>query len=135
MKVETAKEKVIREAYESIGVPFHENVLYDNGWLRIRPSQYSSKYYKLDLLKLTDHTHSVRPKSLSGIESNNGWIKIESEADLPMEYINCYFILKSNNAILAGKYDEACFEYALRYYDYQEVTHYQPIQKPERPLY
>jgi len=79
------KEEKIKEAYKELGINFHENVLYDKGWMRISPSQYSSKYDKLDLLKLTDHTHSIRPKSLQGIENNNGWIKIESEDDLPKE--------------------------------------------------
>jgi hypothetical protein len=55
---------------------------------------------------------------------------------LPKDDINCYFILKSNKAILAGKYSKSgVFDYALRYYDLNDVTHYQPIVKPQPPIY
>ena len=38
-----------------------------------------------------------RPKSLQGIENNNGWIKIESEKDLPKEKgLKCLFLNKNN---------------------------------------
>lgn len=81
------------------------------------------------------------PYSLEGIDNNNGWIKIESEADLPKE---------------SGLYHVVCFgvETILEFFDnskvkgfihigktyinrYNEigVTHYQPIQKPKPPIY
>jgi len=68
-------------------------------------------------------------------QDNNGWIKIESESDLPKDDCICYFVLKSNKAMLTGYFRNGCFDYALRYYDENEVTHYQPIQKPEPPIY
>ena len=38
-----------------------------------------------------------RPKSLHGIENNNGWIKIESIEDLPKENgLKCLFLNKNN---------------------------------------
>ena len=38
-----------------------------------------------------------RPKSLRGIENNNGWIKIESIEDLPKENgLKCLFLNKNN---------------------------------------
>jgi hypothetical protein len=45
------KQEAIKKAYLEVGIPFNEKVLYDSGWLKIKPSQYS------------------RPKSLSGIEN------------------------------------------------------------------
>ena len=38
-----------------------------------------------------------RPKSLHGIENNNGWVKIESIEDLPKENgLKCLFLNKNN---------------------------------------
>jgi len=91
------------------------------------------EYDRENLIK--DILKELEPKSLQGIENNNGWIKIESEADLPKQDCNCYFILKSNNAILTGKFNQGCFDYALRYYDHNDITHYQPIKKPNPPIY
>ena len=40
------------------------------------------------LVNFKNKTGHWRPKSLQGIENNNGWIKIESEEDLPKEIID-----------------------------------------------
>ncbi|WP_126654081.1 hypothetical protein [Chryseobacterium aureum] len=70
-----------------------------------------------------------RPKSLHGIENNNGWIKIESEEDLPKESCN-YWIMQSDNRIQTMKeYDDN-----KKYFNIT-ATHYQPIEKPKPPLY
>ena len=82
--------------------------------------------YKNDVL--------FRPKSLQGIENNNGWIKIESEKDLPK---------------VSGLYFGKDYEFGtdMMYFDFetkkwedsngylQNVTHYQPIKKPKPPIY
>ena len=75
-----------------------------------------------------------RPKSLQGIENNNGWIKIESEKDLPK---------------VSGLYFGKDYEFGtdMMYFDFetkkwedsngylQNVTHYQQIEKPKPPIY
>ena len=85
------------------------------------------------------------PKSLKGIENNNGWIKIESEADLPKddefkfnETFLVYYCCKGcSNMIFKGSIDK----YTLKFRDItnklekEKVTHYQPIVKPEPPIY
>ena len=39
----------------------------------------------------------VRPKTLQGLENNNGWVKIESIEDLPKEKgLKCLFLNKDN---------------------------------------
>jgi len=121
------KEDVIKEAYELIGLPFVDNVIYDNGWLKIKPTQYSSKYDDVDLLKLTNHVHSIRPKSLQGIENNNGWIKIESEAQYDELENGEYEWYNINN----GKYDKGDL------WTYGVFTHYKivPIIKINPPLF
>ena len=90
-------------------------------------------------------THRVRPKSLMGIENNRGWIKIESQADLPKddefkfnETFLVYYCCKGcSNMIFKGSIDK----YTLKFRDItnklekEKVTHYQPIVKPEPPIY
>ena len=76
-----------------------------------------------------------RPKSLSGIENNNGWIKIESEDDLPKDYSTeqFYLWLWTNN----GFYEMQDYKKWKLHYDHLEITHYQlkPIVKPKPPVY
>ena len=74
-----------------------------------------------------------RPKSLQGIEENNGWIKIESESDLPIMKTECYFIF--NSTIQKGDFSGKVFTDKYGFYGYKTVSHYQPINKPENPLY
>lgn len=72
----------------------------------------------------------VRPISLENIENNNGWIKIESENDLPKDEYELYFVTGNNTNIHQCIYHIGIKEYWLKTF-----THYQPIQKPEPPLY
>ena len=68
----------------------------------------------------------IRPKSLQGIESNNGWIRIESEEDLPKEPIMSHYIRRCDDEYCIGIVDSS---------DIDRITHYQPIVKPEKPIY
>lgn len=82
MKLETAKEKCIREAYEKHGYDWNEikQVVSPDGWCNCRVAHVLALSGEQED---SECGHYVRPKSLQGIENNNGWIKIESEADLP----------------------------------------------------
>ena len=71
-----------------------------------------------------------RPKSLQGIENNNGWVKIESEADLPNN--EKVWIYTSNNRVLISS--KAVLNWFLKNPD-NKITHYQPIEKPKPPIY
>lgn len=72
----------------------------------------------------------VRPKSLEGIEYNNGWIKIESEADLPTE-IGIYWV---KDRFRENVYKQS-FSEELKKAWMKVFTHYQPIEKPQPPIY
>ena len=77
-----------------------------------------------------------RPKSLSGIENNNGWTLIWEKV-LPFTDIECYFITNENR-LYTGKYifKTRCFkDYNGNIYPVYTITHYQPIQKPKPPIY
>lgn len=84
-------------------------------------------------LSASSHIHQggkIRPKSLQGIENNNGWIKIESEDDLPKEDKWYWVKKKSGEEILSGYQIGVSKERWL-----SEITHYQPIEKPKPPIY
>ena len=113
----------------------------ENGWSKRGYYWKLKEIYSLNEIKEKfkvtieiDNDKIFRPKSLTGIENNRGWIKIESEADLPKE---------------SGFYFGKDYEFGtdIMYFDFetkkwkdlslyiQQVTHYQPIVKPETPIY
>lgn len=128
----TKKEK-IQEAYgeywESV-----KDFVDENGW-------HNRKESNINLLgklrhEIRDCLNDIsRPESLKGIEKNHGWIKIESEDDLPT--IGQYYTIASfNNSIVEREFPHPKFslefnkEWWLKY-----ITHYQPIVKPQPPIY
>lgn len=122
------KEEKIKEAWGEL-IPDYTNIDLNNGW--------SLDDFHEDSYKENEfHTQQIyipckiRPKSLEGIEDNNGWIKIESEDDLPKKGTNCHFILKNGVCGVFVDLDDS--EYlTLR----NRGTHYQPIEKPKPPLH
>ena len=87
--------------------------------------RFDFEYLEQDLIKF-------RPKSLLGIEDNNGWTKIESEEDLPKEG-HIYWTLRKGFTypmyVIVG--DEGINQK----YWLDNYSHYQPIQKPNAPIY
>lgn len=71
------------------------------------------------------------PKVLDGIENNNGWTRIESEEDLPKESGKYWVIYKD----CKYKESQAIFSKGKGWDCFLKVTHYQPIIKPEAPIY
>lgn len=68
---------------------------------------------------------------LKGLEDNNGWLKIESEDDLPKEDCNV-FILHKTYGIITDKYKSAKQDF--HYNCKNNITHYQIIEKPKPPI-
>lgn len=134
----TAKETKIKEAYESAGVDWEQVKEYvdNNGWLDISPSNFSNELFTTLKPFLrgcnTKGALEYSPKSLSGIETNNGWITIESEKDLPNE-TDSYFVLYKTGDIICHHFSpNSDFDRILFL---EEFTHYQPIVKPKPPIY
>ena len=142
------KEDIIKEAYgkyyDELSDHIDENGFTSKYWLL----EYKEKgkwhmAFDLDWIKKEDVNY-CRPISLRGLEDNRGWIKIESESDLPKEGIYCYFILKgehnkgykeygywdNTDGIFADYKDENY----LRYFP-SEVSHWILALEPELPLY
>lgn len=143
------KEEKIKEAWDN------KDGLNTNSW---------AKYYTYESVKhaLTnngslfmpsdsyfDSGSYLTPPQIIGIENNNGWIKIKSEADLPITELNkeYYFIIleKELNEFTTvrgwtdktGKYFINNQTYSAILYEdmFYKVTHYQPIEKPKPPIY
>lgn len=139
-----SKEELIKQAwgeyYEKI-----KNRLDKNGWYNyfsLTHKVMKEKYHQFDNLDLEEHTelYLLRPKSLQGIENNNGWIKIESEDDLPKEEIDVHFIFteyegKKGRFQTYGVWDNNLKSFYSGALKINNVTHYQPIEKPKPPIY
>jgi len=75
-----------------------------------------------------------RLKSLQGIENNNGWIKIEGEADLPDIIEGLWEIVMNGEQ----RFIELLKDNKERLYkDFIKdgVTHYKIIEKSQQPIY
>jgi len=89
---------------------------------------------RVDVKEIAHGMYNVRPKSLSGLETNNGWIKIESEDDLPEEY-DIYYVFFNEEVV------KSSFNNITKQWFYistnitSEVNHYQTINKPLKPIY
>lgn len=71
----------------------------------------------------------ARPKYLQGIETNNNWISIESESDLPKDD-GWYWVIDSDGDVIQVEY----FTFYKSFTD-EGVTHYQNLVEPSKPLF
>lgn len=72
---------------------------------------------------------SWRPISLRGIENNNGWVKLESAGDLPLNTTKCHVVDFEGNIGETSLYANKRF--------LEQYSHYQVIviAKPHPPLF
>lgn len=122
------KQEKIKEAYGNYADVAME-LCDENGWIS---KQHYYTYFPQDREEKMFASTMVRPKSLSGIENNNGWVKIESENDLPKENEQHYWTITENNPDIKERYFNKFFN---EYKGEGKVTHYQPIEKPQSPIY
>lgn len=130
------KEEVIQEAYDNT-FPDSSNYSFEkirsavdeNGWYRF----IEGLTVNICTTGFDYDKGAYRPQSLRGIETNNGWIKIESVDDIPTELTECY--------VFDDDGDICYYTFGIdNSKDYAEVvngaiTHYQPIINPLPPLY
>jgi len=67
-----------------------------------------------------------RPKSLQGIETNNGWIRLQGIANE---------ITTDKDIYILNKLGEIEINLSGDYLEIGYATHYQPIIKPQPPIY
>lgn len=133
--MESAKEKAIREAYEALG--FDNAKPDEKGY--IRWTCYPTTNFDLSIWDKKKPVGSkswrdvlFRPKSLQGIETNNGWTRIESEADLPTE-TKSYHVMYEDGTIIQHHFSiKSDFDRILFL---EEFTHWQEILIPNPPIY
>jgi hypothetical protein len=108
---------------ESEGIPNYN----EDGWAKYSSKQNSIYFKQLEEKEWLGYFF-YRPKSLEGIEDNNGWIKIKSEDDLPIEN----FLQKYHVANKSDVYTQPMsFKYVERRWLQGSITHYKPIEKPK----
>lgn len=136
-----AKEKAILEAWNKIGVNFYIGICMETGYSEVQNENDISKILEYHDVSVSDiewqHIQPAglryRPKSLQGIETNNSWIKIESEDNLPTDENFDYWACNGNHFYsLPYTCSELREDYKVNN-DY--FTHYQKIIRPNKPLY
>lgn len=122
------KQEAIQEAYGDNWDEVKDFISHD-GWTRksLIPFMY---------VKDIDFTNRLqRPKSLRGIENNNGWVKIESKDDLPKNSGEYYVIDKFMETNPCREFFDNKAYISLNERWLHRYTHYQPIEKPKPPIY
>lgn len=89
---------------------------------------------------MSDKGHFWRPIELKGFEHNNGWTKIESKADLPKDSFGLYHVISKEDFFCELPKNQGIEEYwqndRNKVNDWLEnFTHWQPISKPDQPVY
>jgi len=124
------KQEAIKQAYGERWEFLKENID-ENGWFP--DSILGDSIWVLSECERTFINNELhwRMSSLKGIEDNNGWIKIESEEDLPKEgdiYYLCGKMFEDGNFVI----DEM---FTYNSIDKDKFTHYRPIEQPKPPIY
>lgn len=137
------KEEKIKEAYGNHWDFFKEKVN-ENGWIKDRDfwGVWPEDMNKINW-QTTDHENDYydtrRPLSLKGIENNNGWITINSKLDLPIVR-GYYFVIMHGKKTIMGYNPEyqkwiGGGHYYFEPHENLKLTHYQPINFPNDPIY
>ena len=130
-----AKQEAIKKAYGEYWETVKDYVD-GNGWCSARRSIVFEKIIsKLSWQTKVGNQYLLRPSSLQGIENNNGWIRIESESDLPKEGMHHSILLDRECINGYRNYDIIVFYEVNSRYRKKEISHYQPIEEPLKPIY
>ena len=131
------------------GAHIHADI---NGWIKYGMYHPNDFGFDNDDVDRVGDGYLWRHKSLQGIENNNDWISINSESDLPSDLEVCHFIPRGffdeqftgfikddevyfvDRNIRVNKDEEQDLIYLNSWLKCQ-ITHYQPINKPQPPLH
>ena len=98
--------------------------------------EHIEEFINLDDGYFQNQEEYYRPISLRGIETNNSWIRVESEKDLPKEYDYFHLKLQSGDEIIAyNSMHRRLFVDCDDEIEYRFITHYAPIEKKSPPLH
>lgn len=141
MKKLAAIKNAYAEYWEQLPNEAQQQALQNNGFIQSQFSENTTgslfDCIKMETIKTYDGAFGVpsfifRPITLKNIETNNGWISIESEEDLPKDYEISYHAWNSEGD---RDYYVANMWTIINRYHLGSVTHYQPIEKPKPPIY
>jgi len=145
------KEEKIKEAWADVvglinvdQIRFDENGYSDfkckklipaHSWDRLLESRLKQSKSKLESDKIV-----YRPKGLKGLEKNNGWIKIESDKDLPTDKIPCYRMYVEGLKKAFNGFWDGCWCYypdgkTGGIYELKGVSHYKILTEEPKPIY
>lgn len=128
------KQEKIQEAY---GEHWEWVLCYvdSDGWCHARKSIRFDEIKKdIEIETNKDDSYWWRPKSLQGIGTNNGWIKIEGEDDLPNEINGLWEVIMNGEQ----KFIELLKDNKERLYkDFKRdgITHYIIKEKSPLPIF
>ena len=132
----TAKQEAMRKAYGDRYEDLKHSINNDGVYIGDTNEISDSEFKEWDFIasakpmKEGKLISGSRPKSLQGIENNRGWIRIDSEEDLPSEQGVYWVYTVDDNKQLRDSADFLRNGKLNKYF-----THYQPIVKPEKPIY
>ena len=125
--IDMTKEEKIKEAWGELWNSFNESAkkcaLNKDGYV----ASILQNGLNRDFTEFNTDLVAWRPKSLQGIENNNGWI-----LGLPTEETDNVWLMTKDAGIVCSKYEHMKGDEA---HWIENVTHYQPIEKPELPIY
>lgn len=128
------KQELIQEAYDNT-FPDSSNYSFEkirsavdeNGWYRFK----EGLTVNICTIGFDYDKGAYRPKSLAGVESNNGWTIADIE-NLPTKGVYNVGVFFDNGAFI---YDEVTWRELREYIVYYGYTHYQLLLKPKPPIY
>lgn len=136
--MENKKQEIIRKAWLTFGIPFGSYIDND-GYITIATRLDGIVYeFLLDVQYEQNNLKNefdilngkYRPKSLTGIENNNGWITIDNEMKVDN---GKYWVRLFNPDTNIESFEVINVLHSV--IDYYFATHYQPIVKPSPPIY
>ncbi|KGT09522.1 hypothetical protein NV63_06765 [Elizabethkingia anophelis] len=136
--METPKEKAIKAAYGDMWIymssfPQARKIALENeGWVFIThlPSTIDRTLFDFQ------HGDSIcRPKSLSGIENNRGWTRIESEEDMPKDRNKEDLLIFTETGEILVASSKYLSDAEIRRYWIKTVSHWQKFVKPNPPIF
>jgi hypothetical protein len=126
------KEEIIKQEWVSLyGEEKYNLIKYaikENGYIDCVKNPEISKIINAIQKGICWGTTDYMPSNLKGIFSNNGWIKIESEEDLPKEDCDVWCII--GNSVHLRRFHLNTKNWWILY-----ISHYQPIVRPLLPIY
>lgn len=125
---EELKQEAIKKAY---GFGYRGDKINELGWFIMKNTESDKPNHNgFSDCDVDIAAFAWRPKSLRGLETNNGWIKIEQDgSNLPK--FGYYWVKNSEN----GEMYNSTIDPNRREAMVEYFSHYQPIIKPEPPIY